>query len=73
LKLLIKRGDVRQPVLIFRAGEERIVSNMAMDVLRSALPAACLVDISDSKHEILNEKNAVRAVFWREVEVFLAT
>jgi lysophospholipase len=71
LLALSRNGKVRQPVLIFRAGEERIVSNKAQGDLRDALSDARLVDIPGAKHEILNETDAVRAVFWREVDAFL--
>lgn len=62
---------IQQPVLIFRAGEERIVSNPAMEWFNQALPNATLVDIDEARHEILNETDAVRATFWREVDAFL--
>lgn len=71
LAALGKSGSIAQPVLIFRAGQERIVSNAAQEGLRAALPNARLVDIPDAKHEILNETDAVRAVFWREADAFL--
>ena len=71
LRSLSRSGEVRQPVLLFRAGEERIVSNAAQGDLAAALPEARLVDIPGAKHEILNETDDVRAAFWREVDAFL--
>lgn len=72
LAQLVRQGRITQPVLIFRAGDERIVSNPAQEALRAALPDARLIDIDAAKHEILNETDAVRAIFWREVDAFLA-
>lgn len=63
---------IQQPVLIVRAGQEQIVSNAAQEWLCRELPNARLVDIAAAKHEILNETDAVRATFWREVDAFLA-
>lgn len=71
LLVLGESGAISQPVLIFRAGQERIVSNSAQDKLRRALANARLVDIPEAKHEILHETDAVRAVFWREADAFL--
>lgn len=62
---------IKQPVLIFRAGEERVVSNPAQEWLCRALTNARLVDLEEAKHEILNETDAVREAFWREADAFL--
>jgi lysophospholipase len=67
--LVIER--IRVPVLIFRAGQDHIVSNPAQERLCRALPDARLVDVDEAKHEILNETDAVRDAFWREADAFL--
>ena len=63
-------SKVRQPVLMFRAGEEKIVSNAAQERLCRELPNARLVDLPDARHEILHETDAVRAMFWSEADEF---
>jgi lysophospholipase len=63
-------SKVRQPVLMFRAGEEKIVSNAAQENLCQELSNARLVDLPDARHEILNETDAIRAMFWSEVDEF---
>ncbi len=64
---------IGQPVLIFKAADEAVVSNAALDWLRGALANARLVEIPACKHEILNESDAARQVFWREADAFLAS
>lgn len=72
LKDLATIAQIQQPVLIVRAGQELIVSNAAQEWLCRELPNARLVEIVEAKHEILNETDAVRALFWREADAFLA-
>lgn len=62
---------IQQPVLMFRAGAEEIVSNTAQEWFCQSLANARLVDLDEAKHEILNETDAVREAFWREVDAFL--
>ena len=62
---------IQQPVLIFRAGREAIVSNPALEWLHRQLSNARLVDLVDAKHEILNETDKTRAAFWHEADIFL--
>lgn len=63
---------IRQPVLIVGAGDERVVSKDALSWLEGALADARLVEIAGAKHEILNETDAVRTIFWREADAFLS-
>jgi lysophospholipase len=62
---------INQPVLMFRAGREEIVSNLAMERFCLALPHGELVDLEQAKHEILNEIDTVRAAFWKKADGFL--
>lgn len=62
---------IQQPVLIFRAEREAIVSNPALERLQRQLPDARLVDLADAKHEILNETDKTRAAFWHDADIFL--
>ena len=64
-------ASIAAPVLLFQAGQERIVSNPAQDWLCSTLPNAWKIEIPESRHEILSEIDAIRAIFWREVDRFL--
>jgi len=66
-------ATLSQPVLVFKAGEEKIVSNAAIDRLVRDLPDGHLEEITDARHEILCETDEIRGVFWRETDRFLAS
>ena len=56
--------QVRIPVLLACAGEERLVINAASRAAAARLPRATLLEIRGSRHEILMETDAVRQRFW---------
>ena len=60
------------PVLVCQAALERIVCNRSQSELVRRLPRGRLVVFPDARHEILIERPAVRAHFFRELEAFLA-
>ena len=51
-------------ILIFSAEKDRVVSNKAQRRLCQRLPNRRLIKISESRHEILQEKNAIQKQFW---------
>lgn len=53
------------PVTICQAAEEKLVDNRGQDVVAAALPQGRLVRIEGAFHEILQETDDKRAVFWR--------
>ena len=53
------------PVTLVIAGEERLVDNAAARRVAGRLPHGRLVEIPGAYHEILQETDAVRAVFWQ--------
>lgn len=57
-------------ILMISAGEDVIVSNTAHKEICSRMPACLLKTISGSRHEILNETDAIRSSFWREFDRF---
>ncbi len=60
------------PMLIFSAGAEKIVDNRAIARFAARLPRGRLVAIPGAKHEIMMERDDIRACFWRETDRFLA-
>jgi len=56
---------VALPVTIVIAGEERLVDNAGARIVAARLPNARLVEIPGAFHEILQETDDVRAIFWR--------
>jgi lysophospholipase len=51
-------------ILIFSAEKDRVVSNKAQRRLCQRLPDCRLIKISESRHEILQEKDAIQKQFW---------
>ncbi len=60
------------PTLIALAGREVIVSNRAIEAAAARLPNALLARFMDAKHEILREREPIRAAFWEAFDRFLA-
>ena len=56
------------PVTVITAGQERLVDNAASRLVTSRLPLGRILDIPGAFHEILQETDDVRAVFWREFD-----
>jgi lysophospholipase len=54
----------RTPMLIVSAGDERLVSNRAIKRIGRRLKGARLLHIEDARHEILMERDPIRARFW---------
>lgn len=63
---------LNDPLLMFSAGEEKIVDNRAIARFAARLPKGRLVEIPGAKHEIMMERDEIRALFWRETDRFLA-
>ncbi len=53
-------NDIKQPLLLFTAGDDKIVNNAPTDKAAPHLPHAHLVLFKDSKHEMLMEKDDIR-------------
>ena len=63
-------AEIDTPILMISAGEDAIVSNTAHKEICSRMPACRLKTISGSRHEVLNETDAIRSSFWREFDRF---
>ena len=57
-------AHIRIPVLVATAGEDQLVSNAAHDAVAAQLPDATHITIAGAKHEILMERDDLRAPFW---------
>lgn len=62
---------IKVPVLVVAAGRDRVVQVEATRKFVSRLPHGKYVELSDSEHEILMERDTVRARFWQEFDTFL--
>ncbi len=56
---------VSAPTVLLRAGVEDLVDNARIGEAAALMPNARLVDAPDSWHELMMERDAVRAIFWR--------
>lgn len=57
-------AHIRIPVLIATAGEEQLVDNASHAAVAEQLPNATHIVIGGAKHEILMERDDLRAQFW---------
>ncbi len=62
---------IRTPTLIVASGRDRVVQPQATRRLARAMPDATLIEIADALHEILFERDPVRALFWQQFDRFL--
>lgn len=58
-------AHLRMPTLVLSASEETIVDNDSHEEVARLLPDARHVTIEGAKHEIMMERDAFRAQFWR--------
>jgi lysophospholipase len=63
--------DILTPLLIFGAGQDRVVRTGAIRSLAQRLPNARYVEIPAAKHEILQETDDIRRQFWNEFDGFV--
>ncbi len=62
--------NIRTRILIFSADKDRVVCNKAQRRLCKRLPNCNLIKVSDSRHEIFQEKDAIQKKFWNIFEQF---
>ena len=61
---------IRVPSLLVVAGDDRIVSNTAIEALSSRLRAGTQIVLRGARHEILQERDAIREQFWAAFDAF---
>jgi len=64
---------VETPVTIVAAGADRIVDTAGARLVASRLPHGRYVEAHGAYHEVLQETDEIRAVFWREFDAMAAT
>lgn len=64
-------SNIRQPLLIVAAGEDRIVSTLATERFATRLRAGHHLVIAGSRHELLMERDIFRAQFWAAFDAFV--
>jgi lysophospholipase len=63
-------AKVTTPILMVIAGNDKIVSIKSQKKFCTMLPNCRLKEISEARHEIFKETDAVRSIFWREFNRF---
>jgi lysophospholipase len=63
-------AKITTPILMVIAGNDKIVSTKAQKKFCTMLPNCRLQEISEARHEIFKETDAVRSIFWREFNRF---
>lgn len=62
---------IRVPSLLVTAGDDRIVSDLAIEDLSARLRAGSQIVLRGSRHEILQERDAIREQFWAAFDAFV--
>lgn len=63
---------VHVPVLMLAAGDDKIVSNLAIDELAMQLKAGSRIVIYGARHELLQERDAYREQLWAAFDAFIS-
>lgn len=63
---------ITTPLLVVGAGKDRICLTPEARAFAARAPHAQYVEVADAGHEILMEKNAIRAKFWEAFDTFVA-
>jgi lysophospholipase len=61
------------PVVVLGAAEERLVDNADQREIVARIPKGRWMEVPGSFHEILQETDPIRAVFWREFDALVAS
>ena len=72
LKTSPRVAEVDIPVWALGAAEEKIIDNADQILVMARLPQGRWLEVPGAYHEILQETDAVRAVFWREFDALVA-
>lgn len=62
---------IRIPMLIFSAGEDRIVDRVASETFADRLKSGVLVSLPTSRHEIIQEQDDIRSRFWAAFDAYV--
>ncbi len=66
-----KPETITTPLLVVGAGKDRICVTAQTKAFAERLPQARYVEIQEAEHEILMERNPIRAEFWAAFDAFM--
>lgn len=64
-------SQLRQPIIIIGAGDDKLVSTVASEKFAIRLRAGAIIVIPGSRHEILIERDVIRSQFWAAFDAFV--
>ncbi len=64
-------GSVTVPTLMLVCGNDRVVSNRAIEELAMAMPAGGHLLVPGARHELMMERDAMRDMFWGAFDAFI--
>ena len=67
-----RAGQIATPALICGAGHDRVCVSAAARHFAARMPHGRYLEIENSQHEILNERDVIRAQFWQAFDAFMA-
>jgi lysophospholipase len=59
------------PVLMLAAGDDKIVSNKAIEAFSMRLKAGSQIVLRGSRHEIMQERDLIREQFWAAFDAYV--
>lgn len=62
---------IKVPLLIFSAGNDKVVSNQAIQEFATAARMSKLIVLPNSSHEIMQERDLLREQFWAAFDTFI--
>ena len=62
---------VLTPILVFAAGDDRIIDSRAVERFAHRLKAGSVIALAGARHEILMERDAIRSQFWAGFDAFI--
>lgn len=72
---LLKKPDyaeaIRTPALVIGAGRDRVCDTGVLRAFAARLPKAHYVEVEGAEHEIMMERDPLRAEWWAAVDIFL--
>jgi lysophospholipase len=64
-------ASIRIPTLMIAAGEDRVVSPLAIERFAREMRIGSQIVIPGARHEILMERDPIRGLFWAAFDAFI--
>lgn len=63
--------QIRDPILILASGNDHVVDSEAAEILAGRLKSGSCIALQNARHEILAERDFLRAQFWAAFDAFI--